>query len=108
DEWTKRLRYLAEHGTSSLKRGEAFMFSEDTGEAVLFLADGQRIRRVIAEPLDSQEVIKKRRPDVLIPKELFFNTSLLGKVVGNPPPPVTPAPIVRPMEPTPVISNGDD
>lgn len=108
DEWTKRLRYLAEHGTSSLKRGEAFMFSEDTGEAVLFLADGQRIRRVIAEPLDSQEVIKKRRPDVLIPKELFFNTSLLGKVVGSPPPPVTPAPIVRPMDPTPVISNDDD
>jgi len=98
DEWTKRLRYLAENGTSSLKHGEAFMFSEDTGEAVLFLASGQRIRRMITAPQDSQEVIKMRRPDVLIPKELFFNTSLLGKVVKDPPapPPVSPNPIPPP------------
>ena len=98
DEWTKRLRYLAENGTSSLKHGEAFMFSEDTGEAVLFLASGQRIRRMITAPVDSQEVIKMRRPDVLIPKELFFNTSLLGKVVKDPPapPPVSPNPIPPP------------
>jgi tetratricopeptide (TPR) repeat protein len=97
DEWTKLLRYLAENGTSSLKPGEAFMFSEDIGEAVLFLADGKRIRRVIAAPQDSQEVIKMRRPDVLLPKELFFNTSLLGKVVKDPPapPPVTLPPAVR-------------
>lgn len=98
DEWTKRLRYLAENGTSSLKHGEAFMFSEDTGEAVLFLAGGQRIRRMITAPVDSQEVIKMRRPDVLIPKELFFNTSLLGKVVKDPPapPPVSQNPIPPP------------
>jgi hypothetical protein len=98
DEWTKRLRYLAENGTSSLKHGEAFMFSEDTGEAVLFLASGQRIRRLITAPVDSQEVIKMRRPDVLIPKELFFNTSLLGKVVKDPPapPPVPANPIPPP------------
>ncbi len=96
DEWTKRLRYLNEHGTSTLKKGEAFMFYEDTGEAVLFLSDGQRIRRMIAAPIDSQEIMKSRRPDVLQPKQLFFNTSLLGTMVGSPPPPE----LVRPQDPT--------
>jgi len=103
DEWTKRLRFLAENGTSSLKAGEAFMFSEDTGEAVLFLANGQRIRRTIADPLDSQELMKMRRPDVLAPKELFFNTSLAGKMIAEPPPPAIPKedpePIVRQPRP---------
>lgn len=97
DEWTRRLKYLSEHGTSSLKPGEAFMFSEDTGEAVLFLADGQRIRRVIAAPLDTQEVLKLRRPDVLVPKELFYNTSLLGKVVAPPSPPLAIPPVTPPQ-----------
>lgn len=96
DEWTKRLRYLAENGTSSLKPGEAFMFSEDTGEAVLFTNQGQRIRRVIAQARETQEVLKLRRPDVLVPKELFYNTALLGKVVNSMPPQM--APHVRPPD----------
>lgn len=96
DDWTKRLRYLNEHGTSTLKKGEAFMFSEDTGEAVLFLADGQKIRRVITAPIDSQEIMKSRRPDVLAPKQLFYDTSLLGTMMGSPPP----QELVRPPDPT--------
>src|SRR5262249_27823181 len=36
DSWTERLRFLVEHGTASLRDGEAFMFSEETGEATLF------------------------------------------------------------------------
>lgn len=81
DEWVKRLRYLNEHGTSTLKDGEAFMFSEDTGEAVLILASGKRIQRIIAQPQDMQEVLKLRRPDVLIPQELMYNLSLLGRLM---------------------------
>lgn len=95
DEWTKRLRDLNENGTGTLKTGEAFMFSEDTGEAVLFLADGQKIRRIIAEPVSSDELLKLRRPDVMVPKELYYDTSLLGKVVPPipaPPPPAAAAP----------------
>lgn len=99
DEWTRRLRYLAENGTSSLKAGEAFMFSEDTGEAVLF-TNGQRIRRVIAAAQETQEVLKLRRPDVLVPKELFYNTALLGKVVNSPPPPAPPPQLRLPEGPT--------
>lgn len=99
DEWTRRLRYLAENGTSSLKAGEAFMFSEDTGEAVLF-TNGQRIRRVIADAQETQEVLKLRRPDVLVPKELFYNTALLGKVVNSPPPPAPPTQLHLPEGPT--------
>ncbi|MGD9680294.1 MAG: tetratricopeptide repeat protein [Candidatus Obscuribacterales bacterium] len=85
DEWTVRLRYLKEHGTSSLKEGEAFMFAEDTGEAVLFLAGGKKIRRVIAQPQTEDEIVKARRPDILVPKELLYDLSLLGKVVDEEP-----------------------
>lgn len=83
DEWTVRLRYLKEHGTGSLKEGEAFMFAEDTGEAVLFLAGGKKIRRVIAQPQTEEEIVKARRPDILVPKELLYDLSLLGKVVDD-------------------------
>lgn len=85
DEWTVRLRYLKEHGTGSLKEGEAFMFAEDTGEAVLFLAGGKKIRRVIAQPQTEDEIVKARRPDILVPKELLYDLSLLGKVVDEEP-----------------------
>ena len=71
------------------------MFSEDTGEAVLFLADGQKIRRIIATPVSSDELLKLRRPDVMVPKELYYDTSLLGKVVPPipaPPPPAAASP----------------
>lgn len=85
DEWTKRLKYLNEHGTASLKDGEAFMFSEDTGEASLFLADGQTIRRKIAPTRDTQEVVRQRRPDVLVPEDLMYNLSLLGKLMPRTP-----------------------
>jgi hypothetical protein len=72
------------------------MFSEDTGEAVLF-TNHQRIRRVIAEAQETQEVLKLRRPDMLIPKGVFYNTALLGKVVNSPPPQLT-LPSVRPPD----------
>lgn len=81
DEWMKRLRYLNDNGTATLKDGEAFMFSEETGEAVLILASGKRIQRIIAQPQDAQEVLKLRRPDVLIPQELMYNLSLLGRLM---------------------------
>lgn len=81
DPWTKRLRYLAEHGTASLKPGEAFMFSEETGEAVLFMPKGEPIRRQVAAPQDAEEVARTRRPDILVPQELQYNLSLLGKLL---------------------------
>ncbi|HEY9775540.1 MAG TPA: hypothetical protein V6C81_17370 [Planktothrix sp.] len=81
DEWTQRLRYLEENGTASLKDGEAFMFAEDTGEATLFLANGQAIKRKIADSRDAQEVVRQRRPDMLIPDDLVYNLNLLGKLV---------------------------
>ena len=81
DEWTKRLMYLEEHGTASLNQGEAFMFAEDSGEATLFLADGGTIRRKIANPRDTKEVVRERRPDILIPEDLMYNLSLLGKLM---------------------------
>jgi tetratricopeptide (TPR) repeat protein len=81
DPWTKRLQYLSEHGTASLKPGEAFMFSEESGEAVLFMAKGETIRRKVAQPQDPEEVVRARRPDILIPQELQYNLSLLGKLL---------------------------
>jgi tetratricopeptide (TPR) repeat protein len=81
DSWAKKMKYLLEHGTNSLKDGEAFMFSEETGEGVLFLGDGQVIRRTIAEPRDAQDVVRERRPDIIAPAEVLYNLSLLGKLM---------------------------
>lgn len=83
DKWTEKLTLLNKNGTGSLKRGEAFMFSEDTGEAVLFLSDGSKIRRIIAPKQSAEQIVKLRRPDVMVPKELLYDTSLLGKVVNR-------------------------
>ncbi len=85
DDWAKRLKYLSVNGTGSLKAGEAFMFSEETGEAVIFLADGRRIRRIISAPQDTHELVKARRPDMLIPADLLYKLSTLGKLVGGDP-----------------------
>lgn len=85
DDWAKRLRYLSIHGTGTLKAGEAFMFSEETGEAVIFLSDGTRIRRIITAPQDTHELVKARRPDMLIPADLLYKLSTLGKLVASDP-----------------------
>lgn len=87
DDWSKRLKFLNEHGTATLKDGEAFMFFEDTGEATLFLADGQTIRRIIAQPRDAQEVARQRRPDLFVPEDLMYNLSLLAKLMPKEPEP---------------------
>jgi tetratricopeptide (TPR) repeat protein len=81
DVWANKLKYFVEHGTSSLKDGEAFMFSEETGEAALFLADGSTVRRIVAQPKDNEELLKLRRPDILNPEEMLYNLSLLGKLI---------------------------
>jgi tetratricopeptide (TPR) repeat protein len=81
DSWAKKMKYLQEHGTNSLKDGEAFMFSEETGEGVLFLGDGQVIRRTIAGSRDAQDVVRERRPDIIAPAEVLYNLSLLGKLM---------------------------
>jgi tetratricopeptide (TPR) repeat protein len=85
DDWAKRLRYLSIHGTGTLKPGEAFMFSEETGEAVIFLTNGTRIRRIITAPQDTHELVKARRPDMLIPADLLYKLSTLGKLVASDP-----------------------
>lgn len=85
DAWAKRLKYLSVHGTGTLKAGEAFMFSEETGEAVIFLTDGTRIRRIISQPQDTHELVKARRPDMLIPADLLYKLSTLGKLVAGDP-----------------------
>lgn len=77
----ERLKYLAEHGTSSLKEGEAFMFSEESGEATLFMSNGEVIRRTIAIARGHEEVAKLRRPDILIPEELLYNLALMAKIL---------------------------
>jgi hypothetical protein len=84
DEWAVKLRDLVEHGTNSLKDGEAFMFAEDTGEASLFLADGSVIRRIVQLPRDQTEIVRQRRPDMLIPDDLLYKLSLLGKLIPHP------------------------
>lgn len=60
------------------------MFSEDTGEAVLFLSDGQRICRKICLPQNQHELVKNRRPDMLMPADLMYKLSTLGKLVSDP------------------------
>jgi len=77
----ERLRYLAEHGTSSLKEGEAFMFSEESGEATLFMSNGEVIRKTIAVARRHEEVAQLRRPDILIPEELIYNLALMAKIL---------------------------
>lgn len=77
----ERLKYLAEHGTSSLKEGEAFMFSEESGEATLFMANGEVIRKTIAIARRHEEVAQLRRPDILIPEELIYNLALMAKIL---------------------------
>ena len=57
------------------------MFSEESGEATLFLSDGQTVRRTIYLPRDAQEVVKQRRPDILTPDDLLYNLSLLAKLM---------------------------
>ncbi|MCW5824293.1 MAG: tetratricopeptide repeat protein [Cyanobacteria bacterium TGS_CYA1] len=83
DEWTRKLRFLAKNGTGTLKAGEAFFFTEDTGEAILILADGKRIARTVDTPKDRETVVQMRRPDILVPDDLLYNLSLLGKVVAE-------------------------
>jgi len=93
DQWTKRLKYLAENGTGELAQGEAFMYSEETGEATLFLPDGRRIRRTIATAQDHHEVVAERRPELLKPQDGLVNLALLGKLLPNSTPPPKPKPI---------------
>jgi hypothetical protein len=82
DQWAKKLKDLVEHGTNSLKEGEAFMFAEDTGEASLFLSDGTTIRRIVQQPKDAQEVMRQRRPDIAAnADEMLYGLSLLGKLI---------------------------
>lgn len=82
DKWTKRMKYLMAYGTSSLGPGEAFMYSEETGEGVMFMPDGTTIKRKLADPRDAEEVALQRRPDILAPKgQLQYNLSLLGKII---------------------------
>lgn len=81
DPITARLKYLAEHGTASLKEGEAFMFSEESGEATLFKPDGEVIRRIVASAKGHEEIAKLRRPDILIPEELLYNLALMAKIL---------------------------
>lgn len=82
DEYARRMKYLLEHGTASLAPGEAFMFSEETGEGVLFMHHGTSVRRKIAQARDHEEVARLRRPDILGEDgELRYNLSLLGKII---------------------------
>lgn len=81
DPVTKRMRYLMEHGTGNLKRGEAFMFSESTGEGTLFLSDGTTERRKLQETKDNEKVLRERRPDIMKPKDLQYSLNLLGKLL---------------------------
>lgn len=82
DAITKRMRYLMENGTSNLRQGEAFMFSEETGEGILFLP-GRTERRKLTAGKDAELVLRERRPDIAQPKDLQYSLNLLGKLMGN-------------------------
>ncbi|MBY0547965.1 MAG: hypothetical protein K2W95_11780 [Candidatus Obscuribacterales bacterium] len=81
DAITKRMRYLLANGTQNLKPGEAFMFSEETGEGILFMPGGGSERRKLTSPQDHEQVLQTRRPDILEPKDLQYSLSLLGKLL---------------------------
>jgi|GEM_PF-5245811 len=57
------------------------MFSEETGEATLFLTDGQVITRRIGDGHDAEDVALMRRPDVMPAEDNTYNISLLGKIL---------------------------
>ncbi len=80
DAVTKRMRYLIEHGTANLKPGEAFMYSEETGEGILFLPGQEAQHRKLAAPTNHDEVMEKRRPD-MVPPDLQYSLTLLGKLL---------------------------
>lgn len=82
DAITKRMRYLMENGTSNLRQGEAFMFSEETGEGILFLP-GRTERRKLTAGRDAEQLLRERRPDIAQPKDLQYSLNLLGKLMGN-------------------------
>jgi tetratricopeptide (TPR) repeat protein len=85
DIWTKRMKYLLAYGTSSLSPGEAFMFSEETGEGLLFLKDKTVIKRKIAEPQTHEDVAQLRRPDILNKQDdMFYSLTILGKLLTDP------------------------
>lgn len=81
DPITKRMRYLLEHGTGNMRKGEAFMFSEETGEGILFLPDGTSERRKLQDSQDAEKVLRARRPDIIKPQDLQYSLSLLGKLL---------------------------
>jgi tetratricopeptide (TPR) repeat protein len=82
DAWTRRMRYLLANGTGSLSPGEAFMFSEETGDGVFFMPDGSSVRRKIAKGLGHDAVVQLRRPDIYNDKgELQYNLAVMGKVI---------------------------
>jgi tetratricopeptide (TPR) repeat protein len=82
DKWTTRMRYLIAHGTGSLGPHEAFLYSEESGQGQLFLADGTVVRRKLALAQTHEEVLRLRRPDIYNSQgELRYNLSLLGKII---------------------------
>lgn len=81
DAMTTRMKYLMENGTGSLRPGEAFMYSEETGEGVMFMPDGNTERRKLAKARDAVEVAMQRRPELLKPRDMQYNLSLLGKIL---------------------------
>ncbi|MBY0358063.1 MAG: tetratricopeptide repeat protein [Candidatus Obscuribacterales bacterium] len=87
DAISKRMRYLLEHGTQNLKPGEAFMYSEQTGEGQLFMPDGHSERRKLAGAQDAETVLRARRPDIMEPKDLQYSLSLLGRLLPAEQPP---------------------
>lgn len=59
------------------------MFSEESGEALLILGDGKKIRRLIATPRNNQDLVQERRPELLLPKEFLYKLSTQGKVLSD-------------------------
>lgn len=81
DSFARRMRFLVANGTCTLKKGEAFMFSEETGEGVLFLQEGGSVRRKIAAAQDPLQVVQSRRPDVVSGDDVRYQLELLGRVM---------------------------
>lgn len=79
------------------------MYSEETGEGILFMPGGGSERRKLSSPQDHDQVLQNRRPDILEPKDLQYSLSLLGKLLPAGPHPEQTRGAGQPINPGPSL-----
>lgn len=81
DAVTKRMRELLKNNSSNLRRGESFMFSEQSGEGTLFMPNGSVERRQLQAGEEAEKLMRKRRPDIMGARDIQYSLELLGKLL---------------------------